>query len=356
MIPNACIGQRPSAARSSLVILAFSAALTGCQPPWGGADGIVGTTECTSWISSYHGTSESRAAWSPAGDEIVAFATHNPRGELAFGPYLVNLRSGAWKQIAQGSGWRYPSAAHWHPHDRTVLVDYGTSADILDIDTGTSRMLSDGSGQRIERARWSPEGDSVWYLRNEGMFVMSTAGGLPRLAFPTSWAYFMPFGGGWSFSPDGRTIAYAHAIREENGLSRNRREIQLIDRDGRNVRQLTRLAGNAQNPLWIHGGREVLFDWADTLCFNRVSSAAERYWFAVDVESGRVRQLRQHLGSPEYQFSFPIGIDLAGKRAAVVGGSKGKRKTDWPRGVLFTTLIELDTRERLLRPGSPEMP
>lgn len=355
MIPNARIGQRPSAARCRLVVLALSAALTGCQLPWGGADGIVGTTECRDWGISYRSTIESCAAWSPAGDEIVAFAARNPRGELAFGPYLVNLRSGAWKQISQGSPWRYPSAAHWHPRDRTVLIDYGTGADILDIDTGTSRTLSDGSGQRIEWARWSPEGDSVWYVRDEGLFVMSAAGGGPRRAIPTSWASFMPFGGGWSFSPDGRTIAYAHAIREENGLSRNRREIQLIDRDGRNVRQLTRLAGNAQNPLWIHGGREILFDWADTLCFNRVGSP-DRYWFAVDVETGRVRQLRQHLGSPEYQFSFPIGIDFAGKHAAVVGGSEGKRKTDWPRGVLFTTLIELDTRERLLRPGSPEMP
>lgn len=354
MIPNALIWQRPSVARSRLVILAFSSALTGCQLPWGDGGGIVGTTECHDWSSSYHLTVESCAAWSPAGDEIVAFAARNPRGELAFGPYLVDLRFGTWKQLTQGSAWRYPSRAHWHPRDRSVLIDYGSGAEILDIDTGASRALSDGSGQHFQLARWSPEGDSVWYVRTDGLFVISAVGGQPRLAIPRSSISFAPLGGGWSFSPDGRTIAYAHAIREVNGVARNRREIQLIDRDGRNVRQLTHLAGNAQNPLWIHGGREILFDWADTLCFNRVGYP-DRFWFAVDVETGRVRQLRQHLGSPEYQFSFPIGIDPAGEQAAVVGNG-GVRKTDKGPGVLFTTLIELDTRKRLLRPGSPEMP
>jgi len=353
MTANRRNGRHASSARILIGTVGLSAMLTGCQLPWSGAGGIVGTSSCRDWSGSYRGTNESTPAWSPRGDEIVAFAARNPRGELAFGPYLVNPRSGTWKQLAQWSPWRSPRAAHWHPRDRTVLIDYGSGADILDIDTGALRTLSDGSGQYFQLAGWSPEGDSVCYVRTDGLFVMSAAGGQPRRVIPWS-STFAPLGGGWSFSPDGRTIAYAHAIREANGLFRNRREIQLVDRDGRNVRQLTHLAGNAQNPLWIHGGREILFDWADTLCFNRVNRP-DRYWFAVEVETGRVRQLRQHLGSPQYQFSFPIGVDFAGERAAVVGNG-GVRKTDVGPGVLFTTLIEFDTRERLLRPGSPEMP
>lgn len=336
-----------------LVLLPLGALTTSCQMPWSGADGVLGPTACRDWISSYRVTRESTPAWSPDGGEIVAFATRNPRGELAFGSYLVSLRTGAWKLLTKGSAWRNPRAAHWHPHDRAVLIDYGGEVDVLDIAGGSLKTLSDGSGQYLQLARWSPEGDSVWYVRTDGLFVMSAAGGLPRRVIPWS-STFAPLGGGWSFSPDGRTIAYSHGIREANGLFRNRREIQLVSREGRNIRQITHLAGNAQNPLWIHGGREILFDWADTLCFNQVNRP-DRHWLAVDVETGRIRQLGRHLGSPQYQFSFPIGVDFAGERAAVVGNS-GPGKTDMGPGVLFTTLIEFDTRERLLRPDSPEMP
>lgn len=352
MIPKTREGRSLIASCVFLVMFTLGALLCGCQMPWSGADRVVSSAACRDFIDSYHSTRESTPAWSPAGDEIVAFASRNPRGELAFGPYLVDLRTGAWKQLAQGSAWRYPQTALWHPRERLVLISYDPGADVLDIEQRTLRTLTDASGQAIYRARWSPAGDSVWYSRTGGLHVMAVAGGAARLAIPSSSA-FRPVGR-WAFSPDGRTIAYANTIVEADGVSRGRAEIMLIDPDGRNPRRITSLDGNARNPIWIHGGREILFDWADTLCVNRVNTP-DRYWFAVDVLTGRVRQLGQYLGSPQYQFSFPIGVDFAGERAAVVGNG-GARKTDWGPGVLFTTIIERDTRERLLRPGSPEMP
>jgi Tol biopolymer transport system component len=321
-------------------------------PEWD-ADRVIGASACQDWISSYQLTSESAPGWSPSGREIVAFSTRNPRGELSYGPYLVNINTGGWRQLAHGSPWKNPRTVLWHPRERLALVSYDSGADILDIDNGSLQTLADPDGQSISGARWSPEGDSIWYGRTGGLHAMAITGGTARLAIPLS-VEFSP-GGGWSFSPDGRTIAFAHFIREDNGVVRWRAEIRLIDRDGRNVRQLTNLAGNAQNPIWIHGGGEILFDWADTLCVNRTVSP-DRRWFAVDVQSGRIRSVGDYLGRAEFQFSFPIGVDPEGGRAAVV--AEGSLPGDNKRtvGVLYTTLIDLDTRERLFRPGSPELP
>ena len=49
---------------------------------------------------------------------------------------------------------------------REAELDEAEGADMLDVDTGTLRTLSDGSGQFFQLARWSPEGDSVWYVSN----------------------------------------------------------------------------------------------------------------------------------------------------------------------------------------------
>lgn len=318
--------------------------------PWSDADRIVGSGACRDWNYSYHGSGEWCAAWSPEGDEVVGFAARNPRGELAVGPYLVSLRTGAWRQLTQGSPWRVPQTALWHPRKRMVLISYDPGADILDVERGSISTLSDADGQAIYRARWSPAGDSIWYSRTGGLHVMPADGGPARRAISTS-SEFRPVGR-WSFSPDGGRISYAHTITESNGVPRGRAEIRLIDPDGSNIRQITHLGGNARNPLWIHGGREILFDWADTLCLNRVA-VEDRRWFAVDVSTGRVRELGQYLGSNQFQFAFPIGIDFAGERAAVVGSSDLHDRSEWVSGVLYTTLIDLDTRKRLLRPEDP---
>jgi len=345
------------AARSGFLVLAlfcgFAAllSLSGCLISNWGSDDPVAARVCREINGTWHVTAEFAPAWSPAGDEIVASVSFNPRGALSPGWYLADLHGHGWKKLAQTSGWLTPRTALWNPHSRQVLISYDPGADILDIGTGELRSLVDANGQRIFRARWSPEGDSIWYGRTGGTHVMAAAGGPPRLFMATS-SEFQP-AGGWSFSPDGQTIAFAHSIREDNGVTRWRSEIRLIGRDGRNMRQITNLAGEARNPLWIHGGREILFDWADTLCVNQVL-IPERYWLAVDVMSGRVRHLGQYLGTPEYQFSFPIGVDASGDLAAVVGGSIDEHGSRV--GVLYVTSIERGKRWRVFPRGSPEVP
>lgn len=325
--------------------------LSGCLLAEWGSDDPLAARVCREMNGLWHGTSESTPAWSPNGDEMVALVSFNPRGDHSPGWYLADLRRRAWKKLAPLPGWLSPKTAVWNPRSRQVLISYNPGAAVLDIDTGELRTLVDANGSRIYRARWSPEGDSIWYGRAGGTHVMAAAGGPPRLFMATS-SEFQPVGG-WSFSPDGQTIAYAHSIREDNGVTRWRSEIRLIGRDGRNMRQITNLAGEARHPLWIHGGREILFDWADTLCVNQVL-IPERYWLAVDVTSGRVRHLGQYLGTPEYQFSFPIGVDASGELAAVVGGSIDEHGSKV--GVLYVTPIEHGKLWRVFPRGSPELP
>jgi len=339
--------------RCSLLGLLGSVALlavAGCLVPDLGSDEFAGQVACED-VQKWYPTGELAPAWSPSGERIVAFVGYAPNGEFSPGIYLTNLRTRAWKKIVSTTAFRSPSHSLWHPSADRVLISYDPGADILDLASGSLQALSDANGQGIYLARWSPEGDSIWYSRTGGMHVMAATGGTPRLFLPST-ASFRP-AGDWSFSPDGRTIAYAHAIQEDDGTYRYRNEIRLIGRDGQGVRQLTYLNGNAMHPLWIHGGREVMFDWADSICVNSLSRP-ERTWLSVDVVTGRIRRLGGHLGSMKFQFSFNLAVDTWGDRAVVVAGERDRELGTY--GVLHTTWIERPLLLRLFQPGSPQLP
>ncbi len=254
--------------------------------------------------------------------------------------------------MVETGAFRSPKHIDWNRHSDRVLVSYDPGAEFVDVQSGAVTTLVDQDAQPIFRARWSPEGDSIWYVRTGGTYVMPAGGGRPRLFQPTG-TDFRP-SGGWEFSPDGRRIAYAHGVLEAAGYYDGQNEIRIIGRDGTRIRQLTFLNGEARNPVWIHGGREILFNWVDSTCGHTLP-LPERTWLAVDVETGALRQLGQYLGSANCQFSFPIGIDPSGEHAAVVG-EVSFRGTSTRIGVLYLTPIERDLRTRLFRPGSPEVP
>lgn len=300
------------------------------------------------WI----GTSELCPVWSPTGDRVAAFVGYDPNGDFASGFYVIDIRTRAWKKVVETGAFRTPDHVDWNRRADHVLVSYDPSADVIDLVNGTATTLTDTDGEPIFGARWSPEGDSIWYARTGGTYVMSAAGGAPRLFMPTG-GIFRAIGG-WEFSPDGRTIAYAHGFLGGRGFYDQNNEIMIIGRDGQGARQLTFLGGLARNPSWIHGGREILFDWVDSTCVHTLP-LPERTWLAVDVQTGRIRRLGQYLGSAKYQASFPIGVDARGEYAAVVGEGSF-RGTATKIGVLYLTPIERPLLTRLFRPGSPQAP
>lgn len=331
--------------------VAATVMLGGCQERTSEAVVFELARDCTN-VPIQFSTGEHPPAWSPDGAKVAAVVAYNPNGEFAPGFYLTEIASRSWSFLAPLAEFKSPRTMDWSPQGDRLLVSYDPGADVIDVGTGVTRPLQDADGERIFDARWSPEGDSIWYRRTGGMFVMAASGGgHPRL-FHVFEAGFRPRG--WCFSPDGTKLAFASLVEFPDGRVSLAEEICSIRRDGLGLRQLTSLGGVARDPRWIHGGSEILFDWMDTTCTANIRRP-ERTWLALDASSGRLRSLGQYLGSARYQFSFPLGVDRAGERAAVVG--KGRAFGSGVEvGVLFWTPIERPLLQRLFRPGSPHEP
>jgi len=331
-----------------LLLVAAALVVSGCLTPDGRS--LVASRSCVHY-ESFYVTRELAAGWSNDGSKVILLARYDPDGRLDRGLFVISPDTQRWKKVlAVSAGFIAPNVCTWNPHDDRVLVDYSVGTGILDVVTGEHRILSEPNGESVQGAIWSPEGDSVWYWRRGEIRVMSAAGGPSR---PTGLPLFRPVGW-WSFSPDGKQMAFAIDARDPDGGGWYRQEIAVINRDGTGYRVLTRLDGNSADPKWIHGGREILFHSIPITCYGAFPNM-ERYWFAVDVQSGRVRPLSSLLGSTRFQFSFPIAVDPAGERAVVVGEIR-REGFSTPVGALYVTPIERPRLERLFRDSPLEFP
>lgn len=331
-----------------LVLMTAAVPLAGCILPTG--SGALTERACLHY-DRFFGTQELSAGWSNDGSKVILLARYDPEGRLDRGLFVISPDTQRWKKVlAVSAGFIAPNLCTWNPRDDRVLVDYSVGTGILDVATGDHRILSEPNGEPVQVAIWSPEGDSVWYWRQGEIRVMSANGGPSR---PVGLPLFRPIEW-WSFSPDGRRMAFAFDARDPDGGGWYRQEIAVINRDGTGYRVLTRLDGNSANPKWIHGGKEILFDSIPITCYGAFPNM-ERYWFAVDVQSGRIRQLSQLLGSTQFQFSFPIAVDPAGERAVVVGEIRRKGFST-PVGALYVTPIERPRLERLFADSPREFP
>lgn len=318
---------------------------SGCVFPLHGGGDVLADRQCVHY-DHFFATGEGCSAWSPDGSRVIAYTNASTLGTIDRGLCVVEMADGGWKKVlGVQPGFYGPEYCYWHPDQNRVFVDYGIAGGgILDLDSGVLIMVTEPDGSPVISGKWSPEGDSIWYWRRDGIHVIATTGGQPR---PVAIPGFLP-DGDWSFSPDGRQIAFANYDPLPDFPGWFRREIAVVNRDGTGFRILTHLGAYSLRPKWIHGGREILFDTIPLECAERFPNM-ERYWCAVDVRSGRVRRLGPHLGSARFQFSFEgCVVDWQGNRAIVVG--EQSRPEGWPVGVLYTTPIERDERRRLFRP------
>ncbi len=99
---------------------------------------------------------------------------------------------------------------------------------------------------------WSPDGKFLAYVSyldgDPGIYSVEFKTGAKRPIVTSSTLDISP-----SFSPDGRSIALARSVGRGNS------EIFVCDRDGKNLRQLTRSSGIDANPAWSPNGKEIAF-------------------------------------------------------------------------------------------------
>lgn len=205
--------------------------------------------------------------------------------------YVINLDGTGLSRISNGLG--KTTCGYFYDHDRRVLyssthhagpacperpdysMGYVWPLDEFDIYTARAdgsdlRRLTQSPGYDAE-ATVSPDGTRIVFTSvRDGdldIYMMNRDGtGVKRLT--SSFGY----DGGPFFSPDGRFIVYRawhptnaadsaeYSRLLERGLVRpSRMELWVMDADGRNQRQVTRLGGANFAPFFHPDGRRIIF-------------------------------------------------------------------------------------------------
>ncbi|NJW53647.1 DPP IV N-terminal domain-containing protein [Salinimicrobium oceani] len=150
---------------------------------------------------------------------------------------------------------------------------------------------------------WSPDGQSLYfYSKRDGnaeIYSLKSGGAdLTRLTnHPAS--DILP-----ELSPDGETIVF---MSDRDSLSRN---IYLMNKDGSNIRPLTKNRFYEESPSWSKEGREILFtrqlrDSADT------SHAANGEIHIMDIKGENIRRLTRKTGYDSGARFSPNGKQIA---------------------------------------------
>jgi TolB protein len=174
--------------------------------------------------------SASSPAWSPDGARL-AFARGN-------GVFVVRRDGSGKRHIARRAD---PTVPAWSPDGRRIAFAVPGELRIVRADGTGERLLARGASSDTQ-AVWSPDGRSIAYSAT-GVFVVSSAGGRPRLLSRRDEEAL--------WSPGGRRIALVRSgTPREAGIF-------LAAHDGRGRRRLTR--GLDTEPAWSPDGRRIAF-------------------------------------------------------------------------------------------------
>jgi dipeptidyl aminopeptidase/acylaminoacyl peptidase len=261
---------------------------------------------------------------------------------------ILDLRAGTSSQVTLGVPGTFFWEIDWSKAGLLVVAsqpDGGFSIWIADVATGHSARRVVHEPGEIVAARWSPEGDAIYYARpspSKLLRVAIAADGTPgeptivddapidenglAVAKDGRLLYARQHGGGdlWlvaladdgiavaskrrltdtpgmtttaSVSPDGRMVAFDRTVAHGS-------EIFVRPLDGGAARQVTSLGANSHAPVWSPDGT--------TLAFVSDADGSLRVWL-VDVRGAAPRALSTTLVSDEELLEWAPGQLLYGK-------------------------------------------
>lgn len=309
-----------------------------------------------------------RGEWSPDGKKVAATTAFDAFGRYSRGLHIVDVRSGHEERVASFDEIGFPFDIRWNPKPESTLLlfSYGLSQATFDYSTREWVAL-DGGGYSTRDAVWTPDGDSIVFVRLvplsdppelNGMHVVERHGrGMRRILLPDG-GLVVP-NGPVRFSPDGHWMAYRENVRAPNGNGTLFNEIAIIGRDGRGHRTLTHLRGDVDDIQWIQGGRALLFTYREAACV-MVGGNTPVHTMFVDVETGRVGRWRVELTEQRYQFGWNFTLDPAGERALVVRNDPDYRFVyegiHYHIGALYVMPIGGGKTIKLVRSSGPPPP
>ena len=279
------------------------------------------------------------AGWSPDGHWLV-YTLMSRRGVTSY--YARDVDRSGLVYIGGMIG-----GAGWSPDARRVLTEHRTSTDlqVVDMETGTRRLVSDGGWGFLEGIGWSPDGRTILFAARRyndfdvpKVFAADADGSrlrrLARNGRAPSWSpdgrwigflrdvslYYStvyvvrPDGSGlrrlspvripvdaeaWRWSPDGRTIAIEQELRNSDPP-----RLGVLDVERGGVKWLTRGKHYQGEFRWLPDSKRILYPCGASYDFSHLCM--------VQVETGRIRKLTVRVLA---SYS-PRGLSADGKRIA----------------------------------------
>lgn len=174
---------------------------------------------------------EHRPAWSPDGKVIVFERDITPEESDLF---LIRVDGGGLRRLTQLGNAMAPA---WSPDGSTIAFSKAGELFLVDADGANVRQATT-TGGKTGIPDWSPDGKRFVFGRPDGIWVVNTDGtGLTRLlnkrADRPRW------------SPDGRKVVF-----ESDQLSRDLKQLYVINADGTGQKRLTKRGVLAYAPSW----------------------------------------------------------------------------------------------------------
>jgi TolB protein len=220
-------------------------------------------------------------AWSPTGESVVYTVLGNAGTQVE----ELDVRTGHIRRISQiRAGLNITPI--YQPGGNAILYSQGTGngTDLVltNLDSSGTRRLTVGRGTDNTSPSYSPDGRQIAFISGKSgqpqVYIMDADGSNIQLLTP-----YRPgvrsYRASPDWSPDGKSVAY----EQQNGIF----QVWTIDLRDRVPKQLTS-EGENEDPSWAPDGRHIVFTSS--------RSGTKQLWI-LDAESGRARQLTHDKGS-----------------------------------------------------------
>jgi Tol biopolymer transport system component len=192
--------------------------------------------------------------WDPAfapGGRRIAFRGYYASGDGAYALYVAGANGCSVHRLTR----KIAGNPSWSPDGKWIAFDRSGFGEIWKVHPDGSGLTRVTSGAGAASPAWAPDGKTIAFTRvanGQGQFwLMRADGSGARRQHADVFAADQEPPLAWSH--DGRRVAFVAMP------SRKRAEIKLMNRDGSNVRILTKRFAFAWNPVWLPHDSGLVF-------------------------------------------------------------------------------------------------